>query len=174
MRKVFISLVAALCVAFMAKAQTSNLFTPYKATSLRLPSVPLVVSDPYFSIWSPYNTLNGGVTKHWTNDEKPLEGILRVDGKNYRFLGAKRIIPETIVPMADEQAWTGAISRTKQADGWQRPDFDDSKWKRAKAAFGSPGLSFVRTEWKQEHSDLYVRRTVDLTEKDLQGDLFLI
>lgn len=174
MRKVFVSLVAALCVAFMAKAQTSNLFTPYKSTSLRLPSVPLVVSDPYFSIWSPYNTLNGGVTKHWTNDEKPLEGILRVDGKNYRFLGAKRIIPETIVPMADEQEWTGAISRTKQADGWQRPGFDDSKWKRAKAAFGSPGLSFVRTEWKQEHSDLYVRRTVDLTEKDLQGDLFLI
>lgn len=174
MKRVLMSLAVALCFAFVAKAQTAELFTPYKATSLRLPSVPLVVSDPYFSIWSPYNTLNEGTTRHWTNDEKPLEGILRVDGKNYRFLGAKRIIPETVVPMADEEAWTGAISRKKQADGWQKPNFDDSKWQRSQAAFGSPDLSFIRTRWSEENSDLYVRRTVNLSEKDLQGDLFMI
>lgn len=173
MKKVLM-FVAAVCAAFVGKAQTPEVFTPYKTTSLRLPSVPLVVSDPYFSIWSPYNSLNEGTTRHWTNDEKPLEGILRVDGKSYRFLGAKRIIPETVVPMADEGPWTGAISRTKPADGWQRPDFDDSKWQRAEAAFGSPDLSFIRTRWSEENSDLYVRRTVNLTEKDLQGDLFMI
>lgn len=173
MKKVLM-FVAAVCAAFVGKAQTPEVFTPYKTTSLRLPSVPLVVSDPYFSIWSPYNSLNEGTTRHWTNDEKPLEGILRVDGKSYRFLGAKRIIPETVVPMADEEPWTGAISRTKPADGWQRPDFDDSKWQRAEAAFGSPDLSFIRTRWSEENSDLYVRRTVNLTEKDLQGDLFMI
>lgn len=174
MKKLFMSLVAAVCVLFVAKAQTADVFTPYKATSLRLPSVPLVVSDPYFSIWSPYNALNEGITRHWTNDEKPLEGILRVDGKSYRFLGGKRIIPETVVPMADEGPWTGAFSRTKPANGWQRPDFDDSKWQRAEAAFGSPDLSFVRTRWSEENSDLFVRRTINLTEKDLLGDLFMI
>lgn len=174
MKRLFMSLIAAVCIAFVASAQIADVFTPYKATSLRLPSVPLVVSDPYFSIWSPYNTLNEGTTRHWTNDEKPLEGILRVDGKSYRFLGANRIIPETVVPMADEGPWTGAISRTKPADGWQRPDFDDSKWQRAEAAFGSPDLSFIRTRWSEEHSDLYVRRTVNLAEKDLTGDLFMI
>ena len=50
-------------------AQTSDLFIPHRHTDLRLPSVPLVVSDPYFSIWSPYNTLNEGCTRNWTDAE---------------------------------------------------------------------------------------------------------
>ena len=59
----------------------ATLFEPYRPTALRLPSVPLVVNDPYFSIWSPYDQLNEGATRHWTHEEKPLEGFLRVDGK---------------------------------------------------------------------------------------------
>ena len=64
-------------------AQTPELFKPYKTTQLRVPSVPLIVSDPYFSIWSPYDHLTDGTTRHWTNDEKPLQGWLRVDGVTY-------------------------------------------------------------------------------------------
>lgn len=172
MKKMFITL-AAVGMFMTVGAQTPEMFIPYKTTSLRLPSVPLVVSDPFFSIWSPYNTLNEGLTRHWTNDEKPLEGIVRVDGKSYRFMGARNVVPETIVPMADEADWTGAISREKQAEGWQAPGFDDSKWQRAKGAFGSDGLSFVRTRWSDENSDLYVRREINLSEKDLRGDLFI-
>ena len=57
----------------------TDLFTPYAPTELRLPSVPIVVNDPYFSIWSPYDKLTDGPTRHWTDDEKPLLGLLRVD-----------------------------------------------------------------------------------------------
>ena len=64
------------------------MFQPYVETDLRLPSVPIVVNDPYFSIWSPFDTLNEGDTRHWTHQEKPLEGLLRVDGVTYRFMGA--------------------------------------------------------------------------------------
>lgn len=92
---------AAMCTAFAMNAQTAGIFQPYQQTDLRLPSVPLVVSDPYFSIWSPYDHLTDGSPRHWTNDEKPLEGMLRVDGKTYRFMGVKNMILETIVPMAD-------------------------------------------------------------------------
>lgn len=166
--------VAVFCATFSLNAQTADLFQPYKATDLRLPSVPLVVSDPYFSIWSPYDTLNEGSTRHWTNDEKPLEGLVRVDGKNYRFLGVKNTVLETILPMADEGPWVGAITRQKPAKGWQNLEFDDAEWRRAEAAFGSPELSFVRTHWNQQHSDLYVRRAFDLTEDDLKGDLFMV
>lgn len=167
-------LLALLAYGLSAVAQTAEVFRPYQETDLRMPSVPLLVSDPYFSIWSPYNELNEGTTRHWTNDEKPLQGWLRVDGVTYSFMGVDRDVFDAIAPMADEGGWTARYSREKQADGWQNPNFDDSSWKEGTAAFGSPDLSFVRTEWKDEHSDLYVRREVNVTAADLEEDLMII
>lgn len=174
MKKLLMS-VAVFATALFANAQTPADFVPYKSTKLRLPSVPLVVSDPYFSIWSPYDKLNDGDTRHWTNDEKPLEGLLRVDGKTYRFMGSKdKYLLESIVPMADEVRWKAQYTRTNPGAGWEKPDFNASGWKEGEAAFGSPDLSFVSTRWSEENSDLYVRRSFDLTEEDLKNDLYLV
>jgi hypothetical protein len=169
-----IKCLAVACTAFAANAQTAEMFKPYQPTQLRLPSVPLVVSDPYFSIWSPYDRLNEGTPAHWTDNEKPLEGLLRVDGKTYRFLGAKNTVFETVVPMADELAWDATYLRTTPEKGWEKPDFNDSAWKQGKAAFGSDNNAFIRTPWREENSDLYVRREVNLTPADLEGNLFLV
>lgn len=155
-------------------AQTADLFKPYRTTDLRLPSVPLVVNDPYLSIWSPYNQLNEGITRHWTNDEKPMQGWLRVDGVTYCFMGVDRDVFDAVAPMADATGWTGRYTRQKQQDGWQKPNFNDSSWQMGQAAWGSPGLNFVRTEWKEENSDLYVRREIDLSAADLSEDLMMI
>ena len=76
--------VMAFSVGLFANAQTGNLFKPVKEIALRTPSVPIVVSDPHFSIWSPYDKLMEGSTEHWTTAKKPLVGALRVDGKVYR------------------------------------------------------------------------------------------
>ena len=174
MRKLFISMLA-FVASVAALAQNPETFKPYKNTALRLPSVPLVVSDPYFSIWSPYDKLTDGDTRHWTNDEKPLEGLLRVDGKTYRFMGSsERSVLESIVPMADEGPWTGLYTRQTPNAGWQAPDFDAQGWKEGQAAWGSDGLSFVRTHWRDKNSDLYVRRTFSLTSADLSSDLWLM
>lgn len=161
-------------VAFAAGAQNAEIFTPYQATDLRTPAVPLIQSDPYLSILSPYDKLTDGPTRHWTGVDKPLQGILRVDGVSYRFMGEPISTLETIVPMAGEKAWEGKYSREKQADGWQAANFDDSKWRTGRAAFGSDGQEAVNTRWTDEHSDLYVRRNVDLTPADLEGDLVLV
>ena len=165
---------AMLLGSLAVEAQTPDLFSPYQTTDLRVPSVPLVVNDPYFSIWSPYDKLNEGVTRHWTNDEKPLQGWLRVDGVTYCFMGVDRDVFQAIAPMADEGGWKARYSRDKQQDGWQKPDFNDSAWREGMAAFGSPDLSFIRTEWREENSDLYVRRTIDVTASDLEEDLLII
>lgn len=165
-----------LCSASCASrtGNTSELFTPYQSTALRAPSVPLVVSDPYFSIWSPYDKLTDGTTRHWTNDEKPIEGLLTVDDKVYRWMGAERIVLKSIAPMADEEAWEADYTRSVQRDGWQRPEFQPTDWRRGRAAWGSDGLDFVRTHWSDLNSDLYVRRVVNVTAADLAEDLWMI
>ena len=174
MKKKIIFGAAMLFMTIAAKAQNAGLFLPYQTTDLRVPSVPLIVNDPYFSIWSPYDQLNEGITRHWTNDEKPLGGWLRVDGKTYCFMGADRDMFKTIAPMADEGGWQARYTREVQQDGWQKPDFNDAAWHEGTAAFGSPDLSYVRTRWSEENSDLYVRRTIDVTAADLQEELMLI
>ena len=164
----------ACCALIPAAAQTADLFNPYKDTKLRLPSVPLVVSDPYFSIWSPYDRLTDGAPAHWAANEKPLEGLLRVDGTTYRFMGSKNTVFETVVPMGAEQAWDGSYTNSDPGKGWQNPDFNDAAWKKGKGAFGSEGNSGIHTDWHDENSDLYVRREFNLTPADLKGDLYLV
>jgi len=159
-------------------SQSAEYFTPYKPTSLRMPSVPLVVNDPYFSIWSPADELNAVTTRHWTNAEKPLDGILRVDGVCYRFLGLEKkyILDQTLLPMADAGEWTGQVTyATQSGTDWTKLEFDDSSWQTQPGAFGSPKeYPYVATPWEGQNRDIYVRRYVDLTAEDLQKDLYVM
>ncbi len=55
---------------------------------MRAPAYPLITCDPYFSVWSKYNTLTEGDTTHWTDSPMAMRGIVTIDGKTYRFMGA--------------------------------------------------------------------------------------
>ena len=57
-------------------------------SQVRIPSVPIVTSDPYFSLWSPSDKLYETSIVHWSGVQKPMEGQVEVDGKSYRFMGS--------------------------------------------------------------------------------------
>ena len=159
-------------------AQESRFFLPYKTTSLRLPAVPILMNDTYFSIWSPFDKLNDGPTFHWTETDKPIDGLLRVDGKTYRFMGSERqyVLGDALLPMADTEAWTGRVNYEVQSDNkWAALNFDDSAWQEQQGAFGEGGeYPNVRTRWVGADTDIYVRRAVEFTAEDLQKDLYIV
>src|SRR5690606_41501641 len=51
------------------------------------PAYPLVTHAPYFSIWSFSDKINESTTRHWSGKPHALSGLIRVDGKNYLYLG---------------------------------------------------------------------------------------
>ena len=57
---------------------------------LRAPSIPLVTVDPYFSIWSPNETINYKETQHWTGAKNNIHGFVNIDGEELQFLGYYR------------------------------------------------------------------------------------
>jgi len=55
----------------------------------RPPAVPLVACDPYFSVWSASDQLTKDWSRHWTGAIHAMCGMVRIDGKSYRFAGMK-------------------------------------------------------------------------------------
>jgi hypothetical protein len=54
----------------------------------RPPAIPLIAHDPYFSVWSTNDHLNGGGVTHWTGKPNTLIALARVDGRTFRLMGA--------------------------------------------------------------------------------------
>ena len=166
MIKKVLCLVTLAALALGTNASDADFFTPVKTNALRLPSVPLAVVDPYFSIWTQYDHLYDGSTEHWSgHTSKPLTGVLRVDGKAYRFMG---VCNETVLPTAVEGNWSGQYTNTTPSAKWIDVDFDDSSWKTGQAAFGGGDNSYknINTDWNGSSGDIWVRRTFELSNVD--------
>ena len=72
------------------------------------------------------------------------------------------------------ERWESAYTNSQPSNGWQEFQFDDSNWKKGKAAFGSRDMERIHTEWKGDNTDIYIRRTFDFNEPNIAEDIYLI
>ncbi len=62
--------------------------------------IPLILHDPFFSVWSNADNLYDAMPMHWCGEQLPMKGWITVDGNEYAFLGQRfgmREIPQTEV-----------------------------------------------------------------------------
>ena len=94
-------------------AAAKKLYTPptkrvSRGNTLVPPSTPLVACDPYFSIWSPGDSLTDVDTTHWTGRPHRLTSTVKIDGKTYRVMGAS----PAAAPVLEQKSLTVLPTRT--------------------------------------------------------------
>lgn len=158
-------------IAAMAAAAIAPCVNAGAKSDLRAPAVPLITIDPFTSAWSMNDRLTDATVKQWTGHEFPLLGVIKVDGKCYRFLGKEDL---EIKPMPGDDShngWEARYTTERPADTWFLPEFDDSSWKTGTGAFGSMESEHTaRTQWKGGR--IWTRRVVNIEGDPREHSLY--
>lgn len=76
--------------------RTDSATTTTQRETLRPPATPLVVHDPFFSIWSRTDVLTDDWPRHWTGRVQAMQSMVRIDGEPFRILGPA---PDDVPPL---------------------------------------------------------------------------
>ena len=143
------------------------------ASHFRAPAYPLITIDPYISAWSHTDKLYEDDVRHWTGTEHPLVGVLRVDGKCYRFMGKDKQVLKAILKDARNEEWQAKYTNTLPLADWYKKEYNDVGWQAGVGAFGSADMSPVKTGWSQ--GDIWIRRKFSIDHKNvIKKKLYLI
>lgn len=131
----------------------------------------LMALTPEFSL----RTEGDGLPHHYVRYDKtgekefPMTGILRVDGKSYRFMGndSLRIVP--LASLSNEDCgWNAKFSYLYPGLNWQMKEYDDLNWKEGIGAFGAEDCHHpFHTVWGG--NDIYIRRYFTIDNPDFKN-----
>ncbi|HXX92444.1 MAG TPA: DUF5127 domain-containing protein, partial [Planctomycetota bacterium] len=77
-----------------------SLGPPQDLPSFRAPAIPLIVQSPALHVWLFGDRITEDSPKLWNGQVKGMAGLLKVDGKAYRFLG----MPGSPIPAMRQEA----------------------------------------------------------------------
>lgn len=144
--------------------------TTGQAQHRKAPAYPLITHNPNFSIWSMSDELNTSTTKHWTETDHSLLGLIKVDGQLYRFLGKEEVNYDTILGTSQDQSFTVNYTESKPQGDWTTAGYQATGWKSGAAPIGDNEKA-VKTVWKSD--DIWVRRTFNVANPKKINDLLL-
>lgn len=145
-------------------------FFTVRAQERKAPAYPLITHNPNFSIWSMTDQLNASTTRHWTDADHSLLGLISVDGHLYRFLGQEEPNYKSILPTAEEQPYTVQYTEVKPDGNWLSASYQADGWKSGTAPIGDDEKQ-VKTLWKSDA--IWVRRTFQVDDPQRINELFL-
>jgi hypothetical protein len=129
--------------------------------------------------------LSAAVYTQTTDVEIEVNGLMtydramvKMDAKKGAAANKSLYLPppvvKTVVAASQQEPQNWRYTTSAPADGWQRPDFDDSAWQEGQGGFGTKGTpgAIVRTQWKS--SDIWLRRTFELRDGKLDKPQLLV
>jgi hypothetical protein len=152
------------CIGGMAVGQTIN------AQERKAPAYPLITHNPNFSIWSETDELNASTTKHWTDADHSLLGLINVDGILYRFLGKEEASSKTILAASDEKPYSVQYTETAPNGQWTSAAYAAENWKSGAAPIGDDAGN-VKTLWKSDN--IWLRRSFTILNPQSLNELML-
>lgn len=161
-----------LFLATLCAVSCASKDAPIMQNDLRLPAVPLVMIDPFTNAWSFDDNLYDGQIGHRVKKVHEFVGAIRVDGEIYRFMGLDDTPRQPLAGMSYAEPWSAKYTFDRPAEGWEKPGFNDKRWKEGEAAFGTREETNVKTRWNTH--DIWVRREVKINPEILENNRLFI